>query len=332
MKATSSVPASLEAVRGQLAGANSASTMNLVVWIDDAERRNWVLERTELLGAKHPSFTLILDRTGVGTGATVTTADRAADPHVTVQGECVLVDVVDATPEQIVEYVTALAAPGVTTELWWSSATTSARPVFEALLPHVEALVVDSSGALRDARTLVNLATFSQLHAEIALRDLAWLRLRPWQDMIAHFFDDPNLLSELYAIRSLTIVSGSDAEALYLGGWLASRLGWETRGRDAFVDRNGEDISFHRERSGEIRRVRRVTLASDTSNYNGEVTDADPLVVRVWSDGKNARDAVLFTLQAIDNASLLEQAILQRDTDELFATALRSAATLFGTE
>jgi glucose-6-phosphate dehydrogenase assembly protein OpcA len=149
--------------------------------------------------------------------------------------------------------------------------------------------------------------------------------------MIAHFFDDPNLLGELYALRSLTIASGSDAEAFYLGGWLASRLGWLARGRDAFADREGKEIAFKRERTGEIRRVRSVELASGTSAYHGEVTD-DPQVVRVWVSGEHARDARLFTLQAIDNASLLEVAILQRGTDELFATALSNAATLLGDE
>jgi len=59
------------------------------------------------------------------------------------------------------------------------------------------------------------------------LRDLAWMRLRPWQDMIANFFDDPALLGELFSIRRLHIASGSDSEAFYLAGWLASRLDWQ---------------------------------------------------------------------------------------------------------
>ena len=332
MKVRSTVAASIEAVRGELAGTKlSTSTMNLVVWLDDAERRGWVLERADMLGEKHPSFTLILDRTGTVPGATVTTADRNVDVHLSVQGEHVLVDVVGLSPAQIAEYVTTLCPRGVPTELWWSSSTSSARPVFDALLPHIDAIVVDSSGALRDARTLLELTHFRAANPSVGLRDLAWLRLRPWQEMIAHFFDDPNLLGELYALRSLTIASGSDAEAFYLGGWLASRLGWRARGRDAFADREGKAIAFKRERTGEIRRVRSVELASASSAYHGEVTD-DPQVVRVWVSGEHARDARLFTLQAIDNASLLEAAILQRGTDELFATALSNAATLLGDE
>ena len=35
----------------------------------------------------------------------------------------------------------------------------------------------------------------------VSLRDLAWMRLHPWQDIIAHFFDDPALREELFSIR-----------------------------------------------------------------------------------------------------------------------------------
>ena len=48
--------------------------------------------------------------------------------------------------------------------------------------------------------------------------------------MIARFFDDPALREELYSLRSVRIVSGSDAEALYLGGWFASRAGLDGDG------------------------------------------------------------------------------------------------------
>jgi glucose-6-phosphate dehydrogenase assembly protein OpcA len=154
--------------------------------------------------------------------------------------------------------------------------------------------------------------------------------LRPWQDLIANFFDDPNLLNELFSIQRLAIASGSDAEALYLGGWLASRLGWTASGRDDFRDGHGNAIGFERRREGEIRRVRSVCLDSATSWYHGEVAGDDQTVVRVWVEGDHAREARLFPLQAIDNVSLLERAILERGADEVFATALRSAATLLG--
>ena len=330
MRAQSSVPMTIETIREELSRTPiSSSTMNLIVWIDDRERRNWVLERAEMLSEKHPSFCLILDRTGASSEATVLTSQRDADTHLTTQGETVLLNVQGFAPAQAVEYVLALCRDNVPTILWWTG-TRADRPFFEALLPHVATIVVDASGGERDESTLCSLYAWHRDHPNVRLRDLAWLRLRPWQEMIAHFFDDPALLDELNHITGLHIKSGSDAEALYLGGWLASRLGWTPSGRDAFTSRTGAAIGFTRERIGGIRRVTSVCLDSESSWYHGEVTGDDQNVVRVWVEGKFSRDPRLFTLNAIDNASLLELAVLQTGSDEVFETALRSAGTLVG--
>jgi glucose-6-phosphate dehydrogenase assembly protein OpcA len=331
MKLESTVAASLDAIRAELARTKlSVSTMNFVVWIDDQARREWVLDRAALLGEKHPSFSLVLDNTGACAGeATVTTSDRDVLSHFTVQGEQVLIDVSCSPTEAIVEYVSALCAPTVPTVLWWTGARVESPPTFDALLPFASRLVVDSAGGTRDESTVRSLAGFHEAHPEVMLRDLAWLRLRPWQDMIANFFDDPKLLQELFHIRKLHIESGSDAEALYLGGWLASRLGWKATGRDAFTDQARNIVQFERVRRGDARRILSVSLESESSRYHGEVTD-DPHVVSVWVDGEHARNARLYTLQAVDNASLLERAVLERDAGDLFQTALRSVGTLVG--
>ncbi|MDP9106735.1 MAG: glucose-6-phosphate dehydrogenase assembly protein OpcA, partial [Candidatus Eremiobacteraeota bacterium] len=197
-------------------------------------------------------------------------------------------------------------------------------------LPLANTLLFDSSGGVADESTVRRLATFHAQHPHVILRDLAWLRIRPWQDMIANFFDDPDVAGELFAIRGLHIRSGSDAEAFYLGGWLASRLEWKATGRDAFTDKAGATVSFERVREGEVRRVRSICLSSETSWYHGEVTE-DESVVRVWVEGEHAREPRLFPLAAMDNASLLERAILEGvATDEIYETALNSVATLLG--
>jgi len=328
---SSTVGTSLDAIRSELSrGKLAASTFNFIVWIDDPARRDWIRERAGMLSEKHPSFTLVLDNTGVREGdATVTTGAR--DPHetVTIRGERVEIDVSGLDAATIAGYVTGLCKPSVETILWWSGFKETSRATFFALLPLIGTLIVDSSGGLADDSALRALASFHTEHMEVTLRDLAWMRLTPWQDMIANFFDDERLFNELYTIRALHIVSGSDSEALYLGGWLASRLDWTATGPNAFTDRDAKAIAFKRRREGEIRRVQSICLDSETSWYHGEVTD-DPGVVRVWVEGEHAREARLFPLQAIDNASLLERAVLESGADELFEIALRTAATLLG--
>jgi hypothetical protein len=75
--------------------------------------------------------------------------------------------------------------------------------------------------------------------------------------------------------------------------------------------------------------VHSVAISTATSTDHGTVDANDNTVVRVWVAGKNARDERIFPLQAVDNASLIEQAALEvGGTDEIFETALRMVATL----
>ncbi len=328
---SSTVAASVEEVRAELARTKlSTSTLNLLVWIDDPARRDWIRERVGILTAKHPSFTIVFDHTGVQRHATVTTSPRDPNVTVTVDAERVEVDVRGERPETVAAYAAGLCARGVPTVLWWSGFQESSRAIFYALLPLIDTLVVDSSGGTRDESALRALAGFHAEHPEVTLRDLAWLRLRPWQDIVAYFFDNPAATSELASIRKLFIASGSESEALYLAGWMASALGWRASGKNAFTAIDGNTIGFDRRQTGEIRRVQSVCLDSDTSWYHAEVAADAQNVVRVWIEGELASEPRLVPLKAMDNASLLERAILEPSADELFETALRSAATVLG--
>jgi glucose-6-phosphate dehydrogenase assembly protein OpcA len=322
---------SLDEIRAELARTKlTASTMNLVVWIDALDRRDWILERAALLSDKHPSLTIVLDHTGSCEHGVVKTGPQDEHVDFTVRGERVQVDVSCLNAETILGYVTALIKTSVPTILWWSGLNEDSAPIFYALLPLANTLLFDSSGGVADESTVRRLATFHAQHPHVILRDLAWLRIRPWQDIIANFFDEPEVADELFAIRRLHVRSGSDAEAFYLGGWLASRLGWKATGRDAFTDRNGATVRFERAREGEVRRVRSICLDSDTSWYHGEVSE-DESVVRVWVEGEHEREPRLYPLAAMDNASLLERAILEGvSADEVYETALNSIATLLG--
>ena len=325
MNAGSVAHADLATIRAELARIKpQMTTMNLVVWIDSEHKRDWVIERATKVSEKHPSLTIILDASEGRTGAEV----RATGGE-NAQSSFIDIGVSDIAPSEACELATSLLETGIPTVLWWSADSLNEDTAFRCFYDNATTAVVDSSLGVRDASTLAELSEFYLQHRSAALRDLAWSRLHPWQDIIAHFFDDPNLREELFAIQKLRIVSGSDAEALYLSGWLASRLGWSAIGHDQFSDRDGNRIDFEHERSGQPRRVHSVALTTATSVYQGDVDATDSTVVRVWVDGANARDERIFPLQAVDNASLIEQAALESGgTDEIFETALRMAQTL----
>ena len=323
---TSTLPtAEVAAIKAELAREQPhAMTMNLVVWNADAASRPWVIERAVAIGEKHPSRTIILDAAPDAHGATVTTADAGGSA----QSARIEVGVAALSRAELSELAGSLRCADIPTVLWWSAPAIGPDTPFADVVALADAAVVDSSSGNGDSSTIADLARFCASHGGAVVRDLSWQRINPWQDMVAHFFDDPHLREELFSIERVHIVSGSDAEALYLGGWLASRLGWTATAHDEFVDGRGGQVAFERTRAGRARSVRSVALHTATTVYQGETLAADDLVVRVWAEGQHAHDERLFALKLVDGASLVERAILENAADEIFETALRMVGTL----
>jgi glucose-6-phosphate dehydrogenase assembly protein OpcA len=309
----------------------SATTMNFIVWIDDINFRAWVLERTTKILEKHPARAILLDAcSDTPAGAKLVRSEPAGadDANITVHGERVEIGVNGMSAGEIRELTGSLTMNGLPTLLWWTGEGITGQPAFDALVELADSLVVDSSGTRNDGATVVELTHFLSRRQNIRLRDLAWMRLRPWQDMIARFFDDPTLREELYSVRSLRIVSGSEAEALYLSGWLASALGWTATAHLEFSDAAGAHIPFLSERAGRIRRIWAIEVTTQGTKYSATISAEDENVVFVKASGQNETPGRFVPLQAVDSPSLLERAILEPRTDDLFESALRMVGTL----
>ncbi|MFN2461096.1 MAG: glucose-6-phosphate dehydrogenase assembly protein OpcA [Candidatus Velthaea sp.] len=302
-----------------------ATTMNFMVWLDNAQHRDWILDAAGKIAEKHPSRSLIFDPSSHACGVTLPHGDGADD---TVQNQRVAIGCDGMSPAELLEAAQPLLSAELPTVLWWTGNPFQRRAAFDALVGLADGLVLNSSGTVADESMVQELARFVARCPGVALRDIAWMRLRPWQDMIAQFFDDENLCGELFAVRKLCIEAGSDAEALYLAGWLGSRLGWTACAHDEFCDRGGAPIPFRRVREGDIRRVRSIQISTASSAYTATVNDADQDVIVLTATGAAARPERLVLLQSIDNASLLERAILEPATDEVFETALRMVGEL----
>ena len=317
-----------ESVRKELAKTTlSAMTMNFVVWIEDPEHRQWILDAADKLTEKHPSRTIVLEACPTVKGMTL--ADPAHDPaNITVHAQRVTVGCNELTPEAVRENVQSLFVSGLPTVLWWTGDPFSRRPVFDALVGIAENLIVNTSGTAVDESMVVELEKFMAARSVVSVRDIAWMRLRPWQDMIAQFFDNATVREELFAISKLKIVAGSDAEALYLGGWFGSRLGWRACGHDEFCDRDEKRIPFEHIRAGGLRRVRSIEITTPQSVLTATVSEGDENVIALQAVRDGVSSGRLVQLQAMDNASLLERALLDSTTDEVFETALRMVGTL----
>jgi glucose-6-phosphate dehydrogenase assembly protein OpcA len=229
--------------------------------------------------------------------------------------------------DAIISLTQELSVHDIPTVLWWTALRILESRRFSALIAQTDHVLVDGSGSGRDEATLRELLQFLKIYDGISLYDLAWMRLAPWQDMIAQFFDEPALSDELTSITSLEIASGSAAEALYLAGWLASALSWTAVDPRTFRTNTGRLVTFTRTSEGERRRIVRVALATPQSRFVAELSEDDH-VVCLSVEGPKAREPWFVPLQNVENTTLVERAILAGATDEMFITALQAARDL----
>ncbi len=309
--------------------AARVATLNFVVFVDDPAHRCWVLDRAAIVAAKHPSRLIVLDSTSATTGVDVASAARD-DGGATIVSERVDLGVGALGHATIGTLTQELVVPDMPTVLWWSGARLLQSRTFSGLAQNATKVLVDSSGKARGEETIRELGEFLSRFPGVVLQDLAFMRLAPWQEMIAQFFDDPSLREDLFSIEALEIESGSEAEALYLAGWLGSRLSWEPSGQDTFRDRDGRTIAFTKIDKGDQRRVRSVVLRAGESTYRAALSDEDENVVELSVEGAQAARNRYVPLQNIANTSLIERAILESRRDQIFETSLLTVRELLG--
>lgn len=140
-----------------------------------------------------------------------------------------------------VDSLSSLVSPLLVAELpgilWWPGDDFSRHPLFLDLQRIVDRVIVDSAQLGRDAAgvaSLRDLIDTDEVNAPI-VGDFTWLRLAPWRQLIAQFFDPLDVQESLATVEDIVISyadtrsdgSSGFASALLTVGWLASRLGWE---------------------------------------------------------------------------------------------------------
>jgi glucose-6-phosphate dehydrogenase assembly protein OpcA len=121
--------------------------------------------------------------------------------------------------------------------LWWPAGDFATNTLFGELQELVDRAVIDSAQLGNEITGLTVLRSlFGEADEDAPIfGDFTWLRLAPWRQLIAQFFDPHDVQDCLSTIEEVTISyadlredgsSGLAAAALTVV-WLASRLGWE---------------------------------------------------------------------------------------------------------
>ncbi len=315
------VQAELNTARAKSGEATAiTSTMNFIVYIGDQGFYEGALKKARRLSEKHPARVFILNAHRAPQASVAASSLKVGEAS-EAEAERIELGIAELTPEVVCSLVNTLRIPGIPDVLWWTASPVCEPALFKELTERIDTIIVDSSGTQQGESAIQELTRFCERESTVTIRDLAYLRLAPWQDMVAQFFDDSDFVSELRCISTLEITAGSSAEALYLVGWLASRLGWTPCGRDALCDADGRSIDVTIKREGQMRRVLRVAIATKARTFSAELGDSSDTVCLEISDVPAFKRCA--PLLHVDNMSLLEKSFLAPASDRVFDDALR---------
>ena len=293
---------------------SQVATMTLVVFFEDAAIGKLARERIGMLAGKHPSRVIVLD------------AGQGEDLHRVVSRDWIELGVKNSGADVLRSAIAALSAPEAPIVLLWVAPEIGSDERFARLSQHAQIVVYNSSLMDNGRAALCEVVDYLHHHRNLAFADVAYLRLGPWQESIATFFDGKDV-GELFELQGVEVACGSDPEAYYLLGWLASRLNWRSCGGDAFLDRRGRRITFEIERKGEPRRISTVRLQSARVRFLAEADPKSETIHLSVCGGEREQHRY----RAVVNpgiAALLERAILWGQNDRIFRDSLVAAGEI----
>lgn len=295
-------------------GGAYVATMTIVVFFEDAEIGELARDRIHTLAAKHPSRVILFDGT------------QSETMHNVEGDDWIELGAMGSSAEALRGAANALRLPEAPVVLLWIARGIGDDERFCELSRDARTVVYNSSLVDAGHEALRRLVEYVERHPELPLADIAYLRLAPWQESVAILFDGDEA-AELLELTRVEIACGSEPEALYLLGWLASRLNWKPGPTDALIGPSGKPIAFGIRREGEPRRIARVALSSARSNF---VAESGPHgdTINLSVTGSRTKPP---RLRAINNpgvAALVERAILTSLNDRVFQASLAAAGAI----
>jgi glucose-6-phosphate dehydrogenase assembly protein OpcA len=292
----------------------SVATMTIVVFFENPAIGELARERIRMLATKHPSRVIVLD--GAQTGNTQR-----------VEGcDWVELGVKESGAEMLRSAVAMLRLSEAPVVLLWIARGIGNDARFAMLSENARTVVYNSSLLDAGHEALCELAEYVDQHPDCSLADIAYLRLAPWQECAAIFFDGA-AAAELGDLQNVEIACGTEPEAFYLLGWLASRLQWTPCAADALLNQFGKRVSFEIRREGEPRRIARIALGSSRSTFVAEADKTqETILLSVSGSSKHGP-----RYRAVNNpgiAALVERAILWGRNDQIFRSALAAAGAI----
>lgn len=283
--------------KGQRSLASRTSVLTLVVRAPSAVDAWDAVATVHHFGGHHPARSIVLVPIPEGPArldARVSLTAAEAGGH-QVWFEDVVLSVSGPAAGRLGSLVEPFALSDLPLVVWYLG---SAPAAGDDLLATADAVLVDSkmaigeeggdagddgpAGALPERDTLDAVVA---LFGKVPIVDLAWIRLRPWRELLASMVDGAAFRPALDDLTSATVTGKASARAL-LGGWLSSRLRLPPgalhlqNGRHASVRLvgriEGRQATFAVERVAGERLVRATASVEDGPSYTDLLALPEP--------------------------------------------------------
>ena len=325
-----------------------ASTVNLAVACTDPEDALDAGEVGKKLSELHPGRVILLTP-GYGStvDARVATHCHALGDRRQISCELITIEVPPGHHEMVPTTLLQLLLGDVPLYVWWRRTLAQDDPLLGPLSRMADRFVFNSSNSHDPRKALARVAeqvSFGDADGLSRGRDLMWVRLDGWREMVASYFDEPQALERLARVARLEIVSGGPAApsgatvaAAYLGGWLASRLGWTPTGTpDHWRRPDGGEVVFDFEvdpllKDGRIGRIRLTDDSPERASFVAERLGPEIRMVKLWAEATGYESAPrIERLNRPDDHLLLAGEIERVNDDEVFAASLGAAMSIVG--
>lgn len=270
-------------------GIMRASTLNLLVFVTSHGEAARLDDTLTEVTAAHPSraIMIIADSQSQEPVLAAQVTSRCTLPTATSKQVCCEQVTITAAGSELDEMPSAvgpLLVSDLPVYLWWCSVPRITDKVtFRRLADLSDRVIIDSADFNDPHGDMASMAAvLRETPRWTAISDLNWARLTAWRALLAGFYDVSEYCPLLAQLNNVVIEyssAGAGTEtlsprALLLGGWLASRLGWQlesgpaTRGAGASLFSFKKDdrkitLEFARtEREIEPGRIAMVTIRS----------------------------------------------------------------------
>jgi glucose-6-phosphate dehydrogenase assembly protein OpcA len=212
------------------------SVMTLVAVAQSRDKATRVLEVIHDLTNQHPSRAIVVAADPGDEGEAIRAyISTFVAPGSQSYGEDIVVEAQRDAIRHLPGVVLPLIVAGLPSFLWWTGEPPWGSELLESLVDGSDRFIVDTAEMKHPVESVLALDDLMRRKkSRCAVGDMCWTAQEPWREIVAQFFDPPNLLPYLQGIERVTIeyaageedAPSNNSQASLVAGWLASRLGW----------------------------------------------------------------------------------------------------------